>query len=99
MGNKESAEEDDKAAAKLTDHEIVQNPARVTITQRQHILFDQDERYVPVRPGPIVGSGIILLTDTKPDEEQNIVENSIPVPEGDEPEEDEPEPPEPFEYA
>jgi len=52
-----------------------------------------------VRSGRISGSGVILLTDSKPDDEQVIVEASIPGVEGDEPEGDEPEPPEPFEYA
>jgi len=80
-------------------HEILKNPARVTIPQRQYIVFDQDERYRPVRTGPIKGSGVILLTDATPEEEQVIVETSVPGIEGDEPEEDEPEPPLPFEYA
>merc|ERR1711998_794377 len=89
-------EEEEK---KPTTHEILQNPARVTIPQREFVMFDQDERYHPVRSGHIKGSGVILLTDTKPDEEQVIVETSMPGIEGDEPEEDEPEPPAPFEYA
>jgi len=80
-------------------HEILNNPARVTIPQREFIVFDQDDRYRPVRTGPIKGSGVILLSDSKPDEEQVIVETSVPGIEGDAPEEDEPEPPAPFEYA
>jgi len=97
--DKDGEKKEEKEEEKPTDHEIVQNPARVTIPQRQFITFDQDDRYVPVRPGAIATSGIILLTDTKPDEEQHIVENSIVAPEGDEPEGDEPDPPEPFEYT
>jgi len=99
----EEASAEEEAAAegeqKPKDHEILQNPARVTISQRDYIAFDQDERYRPVRSGRISGSGVILLTDSKPDDEQVIVEASIPGVEGDEPEGDEPEPPEPFEYA
>merc|ERR1712216_364253 len=98
-GDKKEGEEGEKKEEAPKDHEIVHNPARVTMPQLAVIVFDQDERYHPVRPGSIVGSGVILLTDTKPDDEVAIVENSIPVPEGDEPEEDEPEPPAPFEYA
>jgi len=88
-----------KEKAKTATHEILHNPARVTHPQRSFILFDQDERYRPVRTGAIKGSGVILLTDATPDEEQQIVETSMPGIEGDEPEEDEPEPPPPFEYA
>jgi 26S proteasome regulatory subunit N2 len=95
----EQKEEGEKEEEKPKDHEILQNPARVTIAQREYVVFDQDERYRPVRPGRISGSGVILLTDSKPDDEQVIVESSIPGIAGDEPEEDEPEPPEPFEYS
>lgn len=92
-------EEEEKEKTVFETHEILANPARVTIAQREHIVFDQDERYSPVRAGPIKGSGVILLTDSKPDEEQVIVETAMPGIEGDEPEEDEPEPPAPFEYS
>jgi len=85
--------------AKPKTHEILNNPARVTIPQRSYIAFDQDERYRPVRAGAIKGSGVILLTDATPEVEQVIVETTMQAIEGDEPEEDEPEPPAPFEYA
>jgi len=98
-GEQKEGDEKKEEKEKPKDHEILQNPARVTIAQRDFIVFDQDERYRPVRPGRITGSGVILLSDAKPEEEQVIVEASIPGVEGDEPEEDEPEPPEPFEYA
>jgi len=96
---KEEGGEEATEEKKPTTHEFLQNPARVTIPQREVITFDQDERYHPVRSGPIKGSGVILLSDAKPDEEQVIVETSMPGIEGDVPEEDEPEPPAPFEYA
>jgi len=92
--------EEEKVEEKPKDHEILENPARVTIVQRSFVLFDQDERYRPVRSGPIKGSGVIILSDTKPDEEVTIVESSAGLGiVADEPEEDEPEPPAPFEYA
>merc|ERR1711959_599361 len=65
-------EEEKKEEEKPKDHEILQNPARVTILQRQYVEFDQDERYRPVRSGAIKGSGVIIVTDTKPDEEVTI---------------------------
>ena len=92
-------EEKKEEEKKPKDHEILYNPARVTIAQREHISFDQQSRYRPVRPGRITGSGIILLTDATPKEEQVIVQVSIPGVAADEPEGDEPEPPSPFEYA
>jgi len=92
-------EEKKEEEKKPKDHEILYNPARVTIAQREHISFDQQSRYRPVRPGRITGSGIILLTDASPNEEQVIVQVSIPGVAADEPEGDEPEPPSPFEYA
>eukprot|EP01027_Heterolobosea_sp_BB2_P000752 GEZU01001099.1.p1 GENE.GEZU01001099.1~~GEZU01001099.1.p1 ORF type:complete len:900 (-),score=305.42 GEZU01001099.1:245-2944(-) len=80
--------------------EILQNPARVTRAQANILSFDVDERYTPLKKDNI--SGIVLLRDNKPGEEEVLVEPKVLKKEGAAgaagAEEEEPQPPEPFEW-
>jgi 26S proteasome regulatory subunit N2 len=71
----------------------VSNPARITRTQSLVCDFDLDQRYRPILPDekPI---GVIILTDSTPDEEEELgtVKSPSLEPEG------ELAPPEPFEW-
>ena len=92
----------DKAPLGVPDEaetEVLDNPARVTIPQREFISFETDSRYSPVVSNSrLRGSGIVMLDDSTPDEEQEIVvpeaSSGLPEDEG-----EEPEPPPPFDYA
>jgi len=77
------------------EFELLSNPARVTRSQLNHITFDVDPRYIPIRAGV---HGIIMLKDTKPEEQENIIEGSVPSIGNTQDEEDEPQAPEPFLY-
>jgi len=82
-----------------SDSQVLDNPARVTIAQREFISFDTESRYSPVVSNSrLRGSGIVMLDDSTPDEEQEIVKpeasSGLPEDEG-----EEPEPPAPFDYA
>jgi len=71
------------------------NPARVTPSQVKHLAFLEEERYVPVKGGDIVG--IVLLKDKQPGTEEVLVTPAT-TSSGSTDEGNEPEPPEPFEY-
>jgi len=77
--------------------EIIQNPARVTRAQFRHISYDSDDRYRPVSDAAY---GIIVLTDSKPNDAQELITDAMPsAPNAqNDDEEDEPAPPEPFEF-
>lgn len=74
---------------------IQSNPSRVTQQQRNAIKTIPDQRYVPVKQKLF---GIVMLRDTTPDEEEDLLEQkgikSLDVTE----EEEEPSPPKPFEF-
>eukprot|EP01130_Rhizamoeba_saxonica_P016474 TRINITY_DN7623_c0_g1_i1.p1 TRINITY_DN7623_c0_g1~~TRINITY_DN7623_c0_g1_i1.p1 ORF type:complete len:959 (+),score=269.00 TRINITY_DN7623_c0_g1_i1:39-2879(+) len=73
--------------------EYLDNPARVTRKQLDYISFDVDPRYVPVTEGI---NGVVILKDTLPEQEEEILDNTVPSREVVEDYSDEPEPPEPF---
>jgi len=80
------------------DFEVLSNPARVTRAQLSKISFDIDPRYVPVTEGV---HGIVLLRDTKPGEQEQIIPATLPTSAGAgvmDDEANEPEAPEAFEF-
>nr|CCA25242.1 predicted protein putative [Albugo laibachii Nc14] len=70
------------------------NPARVTMAQEAYVTYDLSQRHVPVVPSRRPG-GIIMLRDTKPEEEEDVEAVRAPLGAG---VEEEAEPPEPFEW-
>merc|ERR1712112_359527 len=72
----EEEEDKEKLAeeAKNQTYEILMNPSRVLASQAKYISFENEklekQRYVPVLP---TSRGIIMLDDTTPDEEENIL--------------------------
>jgi len=74
---------------------VLSNPCRVTLAQRSCIVFSEKQRYIPIVPKL---GGIVMLRDTKPDQQQEIVATKQPkltVPGVDA---NEPQPPAPFQY-
>ena len=75
-----------------------QNPCRVTYAQQQHIEFPKDQRYRPVYSIRKRNLGVLVLTDSPPDEpDETLREIKAPPLAGEEGEE--PEAPEPFEWV
>ncbi|XP_041353405.1 26S proteasome non-ATPase regulatory subunit 1-like [Gigantopelta aegis] len=76
--------------------DMLMNPARVMKSQLKVLSTGEDTRYCPVKD--LTNGGIIMLKNSKPGEQEDIVETVIaggPKME----EEEEPEPPEPFEWT
>jgi len=69
------------------------NPSRVTKKQSGLCEFDLKQRYKPVRS--LVVGGVVMLTDSTPEEEEEVFAVKAPSLDA----EDEAEPPEPFEWA
>eukprot|EP00301_Raphidiophrys_heterophryoidea_P010428 c1554_g1_i1.p1 GENE.c1554_g1_i1~~c1554_g1_i1.p1 ORF type:complete len:1020 (-),score=254.89 c1554_g1_i1:84-3095(-) len=98
MKDASEAPKDEKPATTTTEApkeeqtQVLENPARVTPSQRKYIEFVLDQRYQPVNTKKI--TGVIVVRDTQPDKEHDIVEDSlkpaVAVPAR---EEDDPEPP------
>ena len=103
----EGAEADKDAAAKKekakevkdeTSFEILENPARVLRAQEKHVQQIPGARYVPVTPGRV--SGIIVLKDLTPDEEEELlVATASAPPAGADADTEEPGPFTPFEFT
>lgn len=72
------------------------NPARVMKQQLRVVRMPEGARYVPVKDVSI--GGIILMRDSTPDTNQELVQ-PVPAMGPKTEEENEPEPPEPFEYV
>jgi len=70
----------------------VSNPARITTAQANVCAFDLSQRYRPIRPEE-KPYGVIMLTDSTPDEEEEVSAVKTPA------QEDEADPPEPFEWT
>jgi 26S proteasome regulatory subunit N2 len=70
----------------------VSNPARITMAQANVCAFDLSQRYRPIRPEE-KPYGVIMLTDSTPDEEEEVSAVKTPA------QEDEADPPEPFEWT
>jgi len=75
--------------------ELLNNPARVTRKQLKYISFDVDPRYSPITRGV---HGVVLLKDSKPEEEENIIISGVPTVDTSLDFDDEPEPPAPFTF-
>ncbi|XP_075535921.1 regulatory particle non-ATPase 2 [Dermacentor variabilis] len=77
--------------------ELLSNPARVVKPQLKVLTMPEGSRYRPIKD--ITIGGIIMVTDTKSSEEEELVEPvSAGGPTAESDEGDEPEAPEPFEY-
>jgi len=72
------------------------NPARVTWKQQAVLSFEKTQRYVPVKAK--LCPGVVMLRDTTPKEDEDIVESAAPKIGVPGISDDEPEPPEPFEF-
>jgi 26S proteasome regulatory subunit N2 len=91
-----TSQKDETAAPKPEPTtEVLQNPARVTRAQFRHISYDVDERYRPISDAAY---GIIVLRDSKPNDQHDLITDAEPSAPSAKDEEDEPAPPEPFEF-
>ena len=92
--SKEKKDEEKKKDEPLFDS--LNNPARVMKQQLKVMRMPESSRYQPVKDLTI--GGIILLRDTKPDDNVELVQ-PVPAMGPKTDDESEPEPPEPFEYV
>jgi 26S proteasome regulatory subunit N2 len=94
----EGAAEEEKKPKKKREPEPLSyrlsNPCRMTKAQTDFCEFDLGQRYRPIRTEE-KPSGVILLTDSSPDEEEELGTVKPPSIES----EDEADPPEPFEWS
>jgi len=78
----EAAAADGEAAAKPDEPEasfcMLANPARVVTAQIANVTFEVDGRYNPVIAGPL-RSGIIVVTNERPDEPEDVIKIEAPV--------------------
>ncbi|KAI8338087.1 armadillo-type protein [Chlamydoabsidia padenii] len=83
---------------KEENYDILENLARVVPAQLKRVAFKDDCRYVPIKKGTV--SGIVLMEDRRPNEEEELIEPSAPTSaDGQEnTNEEEAAPFEPFEY-
>ena len=91
----EDDKSDDKPKKKREPEPIsfrVANPSRVTKAQADVCSFDLEQRYRPIRPEE-TPYGVIMLTDSTPEEEQDLGVVKTPA------QEEEADPPEPFEWT
>lgn len=87
---------DEKKKVEEPSFDTLSNPARVMKQQLRVIKMPEGARYVPVKELNI--GGIILMRDTTPDDQQDLVQ-PVPAMGPKTEEENEPEAPEPFEYV
>ncbi|KAG1473109.1 hypothetical protein G6F56_001140 [Rhizopus delemar] len=89
--------EERKKKKKEENFEVLENMARVVPTQLKHVSFKDNSRYTPVKSES--SGGIIMLIDTKPEEEEDLLQPRIPAAEArSAQQEEEAAPFEPFEY-
>mmetsp|Transcript_132096 Transcript_132096/g.358717 ORF Transcript_132096/g.358717 Transcript_132096/m.358717 type:complete len:511 (-) Transcript_132096:132-1664(-) len=98
---KKDGEGEEKKGAEPPEpsEEILSNPCRVLKAQMQHISFPKEIDSQPVRYAPLLGSrrvGFLLLSDSKPDEPEDLF---LEEDKADAAEEKEPDPPAPFEWT
>jgi 26S proteasome regulatory subunit N2 len=95
VDKKDDGVESSKKVKKKKDPEAtsfrIGNPARITKAQSQFCTFDPNQRYHPVRVDE-KPSGVIILTDSQPEEDEDVAAVTSPSlePDGELP------PPEPF---
>ena len=78
--------------------EVLENPARVLRAQERVVAPLPGSRYVPISDNR--RSGIIVLKDTTPDDEEELLRaTALHAPSGTDPDLEEPEPPAPFEFT
>jgi len=75
--------------------EILENPSRVLRLQERHVTLLPSSRYTPIAKGR--ASGIIMLSDTQPDETEELLPASVLLTPA-AADEVEPDPPAPFEF-
>jgi 26S proteasome regulatory subunit N2 len=92
----EAKMEEEFAEPKL-EWEVLENPARVLRAQERVIAPLAGSRYVSIYAGR--RSGIIVLKDTTPDEEEDLLTATATAVAGENADEEEPEPPAPFEFT
>lgn len=73
---KDESKDEKKKKKREENFEILQNMARVVPAQLKHISFKEDSRYVPLKKTNI--GGIMMLLDTRPDEEEELIQPSAP---------------------
>ncbi|KAF2361483.1 Proteasome/cyclosome repeat [Trinorchestia longiramus] len=91
-----SAKKDEEKKKEEPNVDHLNNPARVMKQQLRVVRMPDNARYVPVKEVSI--GGIILMRDSTPDTNQELVQ-PVPAMGPKTEEENEPEPPEPFEYV
>lgn len=97
-GTKEASKDDDKDRDEKADEpnsELLTNPSRVLRQQLKYVTMPEGSRYRPMKDVQI--GGIIMMNDTRPDEQEELIE-PVTAHCSKVKEEKEPEPPEPFEY-
>jgi 26S proteasome regulatory subunit N2 len=75
---------------------VLKNPARVTWAQQSVVSASADQRYTPVKKQL---AGIVMLRDSRPNEEENFVEPTPPKIGVPGVSDDEPAPPEEFDFS
>lgn len=93
---KESSDDSSSKKKDEPNFDILNNPARVMKQQLRVVKMPDSARYMPVKDVSI--GGIILMRDSKPDDNQELVQPVQAMGPKTE-EENEPEAPEPFEYV
>merc|ERR1719382_864613 len=96
---KKDEKEKEKEKPEPTE-EILRNPCRVLKAQMQYISFPKEVEGEAVRYLPLIESrrqGFLLLTDTRPEEPEDLLLDEDKEKEGEG--EKEPDPPEPFEWT
>ena len=76
--------------------QVLSNPARVTLPQLATLTWPRQQRYRPVKSQL---SGFVLLEDTQPSQQEQLVKGKTPKLGVPGVSDDEPEPPKPFEYS
>lgn len=92
---KEEDKDKDEKTVEEPSFELLTNPARVLRQQLKVITMPEQSRYKPMKDIQI--GGIIIMMDTKPDEQEDLIE-PVTAHCSKVEEEKEPEPPEPFEF-
>uniref|UniRef100_A0A7S3E3H6 26S proteasome non-ATPase regulatory subunit 1 homolog n=1 Tax=Chloropicon laureae TaxID=464258 RepID=A0A7S3E3H6_9CHLO len=97
QGGEASGSGKDEAQPKAeASEEVKENPTRVVPAQEKFIHFDSKGRFVPISGD--ASAGIIMLRDTEPGKDVDVVAISTPVNTALAEDDTEPPPPEPFEY-
>ncbi|OZJ04186.1 hypothetical protein BZG36_02160, partial [Bifiguratus adelaidae] len=69
--DKEEKDDKHKKKKKEDNFQILENLQRVVPQQLKYITFKKDSRYMPIKQANV--GGILLMKDTRPDEEQDLI--------------------------